>query len=313
MSIPYLVLQQFVVTLEGVVHGFCYSRMLKPRWKNFPAWAAILVVWGVYILTLSMSWISGKRINSYVNLVVSFTLVQMVLWALYEERWKTRLWAWMLLYMMEVVADIAVSFIYVVVMKTPSVNYMEDEMLLVMCIVTLLGALLELAACSLYRKRRKLENREVGSFAIAAACLLVMLLYMLCIACGVYFGQGDYTGPFLVNAWISVGGTGLILLICWVEQKRQNRQERLEWENLQKIKNSQEAFFLGLERQERQAAFVRHDHMNILTLVSQLLQEDHEKEAEDILQDYLSRMETSAPVFCEEKTGMDHPERVKNR
>lgn len=289
MSPILFVLQQFVMTLEGVVHGFCYSRMLTKRREQMPSWILILCVWSVYIATVSLSWFSGQRVSGYLNLLVSFSLLQIVLRVLYQENRKTRITAWMLLYMMQAVADIGVSFVWIVLMGHGTANYLEDNMILILCTVLVVGCVLELAACWMYRKHKKVRS---GGFMTAAAGLMVMILYMVFLACGLFLMQGQFSQAFLTASWISIGGTALILTACFFQQEKQHRQNELEQESLTSLQDQQEQYFRGLEQEERKASFLRHDHLNVLAAVSQLLQQEQSEEAGELLDHYLNRIES---------------------
>lgn len=307
MSPLYFVLQEFVMTLEGVTHGFCFSLMLTPKRENCPRWLQVLLMWGVFVVVMSINWISGIRVVGYISLVFSFVLVQLMLKAVYREPLKTRIWAWMLLYMLEAVADLAVSFVYIVILGAEHVNHMQDEMIPVLCIVTLVGFVLELCGSLIYRKRRK---KGTEGYVVAASAMMVILLYVLMIACGMFFWQGNYTAPFLTCLWVSVGGTAIILMICLGTQRRQKKENRMEWENLVRLRQSQEDFFCRLEKLERETSFIRHDHVNVLGTITQLLEQSQIAEAKEILESYLDRMEDSLAPTALEAEGAERMENL---
>lgn len=74
----------------------------------------------------------------------------------------------------------------------------------------------------------------------------------------------------------------------------------MEWENLVRLRQSQEDFFCRLEKLERETSFIRHDHLNVLGTITQLLEQSQSAEAKEILESYLDRMDDSlAPVALE--------------
>ena len=184
---------------------------------------------------------------------------------------------------------------------------MQDEMIPVLCIVTLVGFVLELCGSLIYRKRRK---KGTEGYVVAASAMMVILLYVLMIACGMFFWQGNYTAPFLTCLWISVGGTAIILMICLGAQRRQKKENRMEWENLVRLRQSQEDFFCRLEKLERETSFIRHDHLNVLGTITQLLEQSQSAEAKEILESYLDRMEDSLAPAALEAEGAERMENL---
>ncbi len=296
MTPAQFIFQQFIMTLEGPVHGFCYNHMLTPRNPAQPGWVRVLAFWGIYTLVVSVNWITGVRVSGYINLLVAVTLTQTALYFFFQEKLQTRIFAFMLLFLMQAAADLCVSFFYIVVQRHASANFMEDEMISVMITVMMVGALLEGFGCWLWRKRRGIQT---NGFAVALSALVVIFLYMVFITVGVIVYQGSFDPSFVGSAIVSMGSVAVFLLICFYYQQKQKKENEVEWENLMNLKKMQEEFYCSLEEQERKISFIRHDHLNVLGTVHQLLEEQETQEARMVLEDYLQRLETDEdPDVC---------------
>lgn len=288
MTFLQFALQQFIITTEGIVHGLCYNQMLKVRNPSQPAWIRVLSFWIGYSMILSISWITGKRISGYINLACCMTLSLTLMYLFYDEKLKTRVFAYMFLFLLQTVADVIVSFLYIIVQRHESANYMQDEMIGIMILVMSFASLLEFFGCWLWQRKKGIRN---NGFAIAVTAMVVIFLYMIFITAGVFVSQGSFDQSFLTSAFVTFGGVGVFLLICFYYQQKQQKESQVEWENLKRIQSSQEEFFRRLEEQERKTSFIRHDHLNILGAVSQLLEEGQEEEADRFLKDYIGRLE----------------------
>lgn len=205
--------------------------------------------------------------------------------------------------MMQALVDLLGSFVYIVILGNETVNHMEDVMLPVLCTAVFLSFWLEFAAALFYSRRRRKGAKGKESFAVAAAAMLVILLYVLMLAYGMYFWQGNYTSAFMTIVWVSVGGTAGILIVCLFSQKKQKKENRMEWENLIRLRQSQEDFFCRLAKLEKETSFIRHDHLNVLGTISQLLEQSQSAEAKEVLESYLNRPEGSESRPAEEKGG----------
>lgn len=289
MTTAQFIFQQFIMTIEGPVHGFCYNHMLTPKNPRQPGWVRGLSFWAAYTLVMSLSWITGIRISGYVNMLFAMTITQILLYFFFQEKLQTRIFAYMLLFLMQAVGDISVSFFYIIVQGHETANYMQDEMISIMITVMTICSLLECLGCWMWRKRRGIRT---NGFAIAIVSLIVLFLYMVFVAVGVIVYQGSFDASFLGTAVVSVGGVGTFLLICFFYQQKQKKENEVEWENLMNLKEIQEEFFRSLEEQERKTSFIHHDHLNILGAVSQLLEEQETDEAQRVLEDYLQRLES---------------------
>ena len=76
MSLLMTLIQQLILSSEGLVHGFCYNRMLEAK-EGAPApWIRMMGFWSVYIIEISVNWITGIRLPSFVNLSIAFGLTK---------------------------------------------------------------------------------------------------------------------------------------------------------------------------------------------------------------------------------------------
>lgn len=298
MSPLQFIFQQFIMTIEGPVHGLCYNMMLTPKKARQPAWILVLSFWGIYTLAMSMSWFSGTRVSSFVNLAVSATLCQILLRIFYKEKLQTTIFAYLTLFFMQAVGDILVSSIYILVQGHTTTNYMEDEMISIMITVMTVCSLLEFLGCWLWRKKKGIRT---NGLAIAATLMIVMFLHMVFLTAGVVLFQGDYFSSFVHTSTIGICVMLSLLGICFYYQHKQEKANRLEWENLKRLKQSQDEFFRSLEKLERKTSFIRHDHLNILTSVCMLLEKEDAAEARNLLDSYLKRIESAPAEFSADR------------
>lgn len=290
MTMIQFVFQQFILTIEGPIRGFCYNLMLTPKKPQQSAWIRILPFWGVYILTTSMSWFSGVWVSSFVSLAVSSTLCQIVLQYFYKEKLQTTIFAYLTLFSMQAIADILVSSVYILAQGHITNNYMQDQMISIFITLMAVSSLLEFLASWIWRRRKGIQTR--GMFVVITL-MVVIFLQMIFLAAGILFFQGEYFLSFLQASSISVGVLVLQLMVCFYFQQKQQKQNRLEWENLKRLKQSQEEFFRSLEKLEQKTSFIRHDHINVLVAVCQLLEQSESAEAAEVLGSYLGRIESS--------------------
>lgn len=301
MSTETFVLQQFILTSEGIVHGLCYNQMLTAKRNAPPAWIRVLAFWGVYITEMSMSWFRGERLPSLLNLTVAFSLTQILMHLFYREKLQTRFFAYLLLYMVQGSADILVGMVYILMLGNNSANYMQDNMIPALLAVLALGSYFEWAACSLWQKKKGIRT---NGFVIAGAGLLVMILYLFFIACGVLIFDVVHIPDLLIPALFSVCGIWIFMLFWALYQQKQHESRKVEWENLNRVRNTQEEYFRFLEAQERKLSFVRHDALNILGTAGQLLSESRHEDAQNLLESYLGILEQKPetdPVSAEAK------------
>ncbi len=288
-----LVLQQFVLSMEGLLHGICLNCMLTPKHPKQPFWLRVAYFYGSFLVIMSFSWISGMRVPSYINLVMVCTVFQILMKFVFQEKWHVRLLAYLTLYVCLAAADILISCLYVLVLQRNSLDYMAEDVLMQVCGGMLIAAMLDWLACSLWLQRR---STRFSSSLMAGACLAVTFLHTVYFAFGIFGTQNGFNPAILGASLLSFAGTGSAIAFCFYFQQKQGKQNQLEWENLSRIRSSQEAFFRTLEEQERKTSFIRHDHLNVLGTVSQLLAQEQVQPALQLLDDYQNRMQETPPA-----------------
>lgn len=293
MSLLVFVLQQFLLSLEGVIHGFYYQKMLKLKNPDQPAWGLMLGCWISYLLVMSISWITGQRIAGYINLICIMTLFQILLKIFCTDRLQTRLFANALLYLMQALADVITTSIFLIILKMPGVNYMQDNMLLLVIVALCVEFGLDAMACRVWNQKKNVRR---NGFAIVSAALVVVFFYLLFLSAGFLTAPETFSLSMLAASLISLAGTVTAVLICFFYQQKQQKNSQLEWENLHRIRQRQEDFFRELEEQERRTSFIRHDHLNILAAAGQLLCQEQSEEASQLLESYLDRLESMDPA-----------------
>lgn len=239
MSAAQFVFQQLLLSSEGIIHALCYDRMLERKRKEQPAWLRAVCFWLQYILILSGSWLSGVRISGAVNLVFALALTQILLQLFYQEKLQTRLFACVVLFLMQVMAEIAVSFLYTLIQGHTSVNYMEDQMIPILMVAMMLDAVFEFSASTIWRKRR---GRKDDGLRISFGILGMLGIYMAFGAVGVLVFQGSFADSYLTTIGVSLITFLAFLGFFLFYQQKQYRENLLERENLQRIQNRQEAF-----------------------------------------------------------------------
>lgn len=239
------------------------------------------------------------RVSSFVNLAVSSTLCQILLQIFYKEKLQTTIFAYLTLFSMQAIGDILVSFLYILVLGHASANYMQDQMISILITVMAICALLEFLACWIWRKKKGIQTKGMS---VVITLMVVTFLHMIFLTAGILLFQGDYFLSFLQTSGISVGVLTVLLMVCFYFQQKQQKQNRLEWENLKRLKQSQEEFFRSLEKLEQKTSFIRHDRVNVLVAVCQLLEQSESAEAAEVLGSYLGRIEAS-PDPEEENSG----------
>lgn len=299
MSAAQFVFQQLLLSSEGIIHALCYDRMLERKQKGQPAWLRAVSFWLLYILILSGSWLSGIRISGAVNLVFALVLTQILLQLFYQEKLQTRLFACVVLFLMQVMAEIAVSFLYTLIQGHTSVNYMEDQMIPILMVAMMLDAVFEFSASTIWRRRR---GRKDDGLRISFGILGMLGIYMVFGAVGVLVFQGSFADSYLTTI-----GVSLITFLAFIGfflfyQQKQYRENLLERENLQRIQNQQEAYFRKLEEQERKVSFIRHDHLNIVATALQLLHQQEEDAVETLLAEYEKRIREDGQT---QETGLE--------
>lgn len=294
-----MVLQQLILTLEGIIHGLCYNRMLKAANPDQPAWARVLCFWLVYPLILVPTWILQVRVPGYINLIAAFALCQILLYFFYQESLRTRIFAFVLLFLMQVAAELLLSGLYVVVQQHDTVNVLEVQMIPILLFAQVLDWILEYAACSAWVLLRRRRNPQAINKAASLTALIVPLLCLLYLSLGTASLQGSFIDAYLTAVGVSLVTLCAFLAYFFLFQSSWKKENQLEWENLQRIRTSQKNFFRLLEEQERKASFFRHDQLNILGSISQLLQEGQRLEAEELLAQVLERNAPTLPETAE--------------
>lgn len=288
-----VVLQQAVLSLEGLLHGICLNCMLTPKRPAQPFWLRVLVFYGAFLMIMSCTWISGVKMPGFINLLVVCTVFQILMKYMFQEKWHVKLLAYLTLYVCLVAADILTSGLYILVLQRDSLDSMTQDMLGPLCFGMFLAALLDWLACSIWLRRKSPRS---SSALMASACLGVTFLYTVYFAFGLFGTQDGFNPAILGASLLSFAGTGLAIAFCFYLQQKQGKQNQVEWENLNRIRGRQEAFFRTLEEQERKASFIRHDHLNVLGTVSQLLSQEQEQPALQLLEEYQNRMQKNAPA-----------------
>lgn len=299
MSAAQFVFQQLLLSSEGIIHALCYDRMLERKRKEQPAWLRAVCFWLLYILILSVSWLSGVRISGAVNLIFALVLTQILLQLFYQEKLQTRLFACVVLFLMQVMAEIAVSFLYTLIQGHTSVNYMEDQMIPILMVAMMLDAVFEFSASTIWRKRR---GRKDDGLRISFGILGMLEIYMVFGVVGVLVFQGSFADSYLTTIGVSLITFTAFLGFFLFYQQKQYRENLLERENLHRIQNRQEAFFRELEEQERKVSFIRHDHLNVVSAALQLLYQKEEEGVETLLAEYEKRIREDGQV---EKSGQE--------
>lgn len=287
MSPAVFVLQQFVLSLEGVIHGFYYQKMLKLKNPDQPAWVLMLGCWISYLLVMSISWITGQRIAGYINLICIMPLFQILLKIFCTDRLQTRLFANALLYLMQALADVITTSIFLIILKKPGINYMQDNMLVLLVVGLGIEFGLDALACRMWNQKKNIRR---NGFAIVSAALVVVFFYLLFLSAGFLTTPETFSLSMLAASFISLAGTATAVLVCFFYQQKQQKNSQLEWENLHRIRQRQEDFFRELEEQERKTSFVRHDHLNVLSAALQLLYQQEEDAVETLLVEYEKRI-----------------------
>lgn len=291
MTDAVLIFQQGVLSLEGLLLGIFFPRMLHLSRKNLQGWRFGLLCWCVYVLAMLPNWIMGDRLPGILNTLSVLILFQIVLKICCSDRLQVRIFAALLLYLMQALADILISLVFVVFLQNDSVNYMQDNMAWMLCVGVILEGQLDWAACRLWRSRTQTTRK---GFLVAGAGLTVLFFYLLFLAGYSLQSQAGWNRETLLVVFASLLAAGLAVLLTVYFQQKQHSRQSLEMENLERLRLEQEAHFRKLEGQEKQTSFVRHDQLNVLGAADQLLREDQPEEAENLLQSWLNRLEESS-------------------
>ena len=289
MSAFEFVLQQLLLTLEGIIHGLCFNRMLRIRNNRQPAVLRVLSFWLVYVVVLSMSWITGIRIPGPVNLVFALLFCQILMHFFYEEKLSVRLGAWVVLFLMQTIAELFISFLYLVVQGHQSANSMTEQLIGILSLGMMLDGLFEWAACRIWVRVRRQKNRQAGSLAAGGLAMSMPFLCLLFLSLGIVVLQGSFISSYLITAGVSLLTFVVFLGFLFFFQRHLQKQDELEQEQLEHLRDRQALFFQQLEEQERKAFFFRHDCTNIAGAISQLLEEGRLQEAEGLLHQICSR------------------------
>ncbi len=282
-------LQELVMCLEGAVHGVCYNRMLHKRNPQMPDGVLIFSGMLVYGLILVMNQMAGIRLPGILNTSIMMVLFQLLLWKCCTDRLQTRLFATVLVYVMQALVDILITSLFVLVLGHEGVNFLEDNMLGLLILAVALELILIRPLCRIWN--RKKDIRQNG-FAIVRTALLVVFLYLLFLCLGFLLVPTAVNLKMLATALGSLAGTGAAIVVCLLAVNKQMKQERLDVQSRRRLQKEQEALYQSLERQERKLSMIRHDHLNILAAASQLLEEQQTGPAEELLNHYLIQLES---------------------
>ncbi len=288
MSLLMTLIQQLILSSEGLVHGFCYNRMLEAK-EGAPApWIRMMGFWSVYIIEISVNWITGIRLPSFVNLSIAFGLTQVYMRLFYKDPFHVCFFAWLLLLAFQTIADLSFYAIYMLIERPATLNFMEDNMVPVLLCTLMAMFFFEWGAATLWQHRKGI--RTTGFFILTAG-LGGIGLYVLLLAAGVVFLDSQAVSRILLPLLYAAIGLWMALMLCALYVQKQHESRQHEWQTIQEVADRQKAWFEALEEQERRVSCIRHDQLNVLQTVQSLLEQEEQEEAGFLLESWQARLE----------------------
>lgn len=284
---------------DGPVVGICMEKMLTGN----PATSSRkgrMFYWSIVFLMLILirEIIPDNRTTMVTN-VVYFVVSYFMIRRCYTEKMFLKYAAFLLLQILLVLVDAVYTFFFFSQYGMDmQIDFTHPGLVFGSMIGTLGGAMLQLLACSLWRRRQGKTSLMVHPVFLLTFMLVIIVL----------FGFGitqfrDPAGQFFHGNYLIVYGciyfTACIGIFLFINQAERNEIEK-ELLELQRLSELERVHYAGIEARREELAKLRHDYNNILSTVRLLLHGGKVQEAEQMLVELFERVEATREYpFCD--------------